>query len=496
MKPDRAAGILLHPTCLPGAHGSGDFGAAAYRFVDWLAAARQSRWQVLPLGPTGLGNSPYMSPSAFGGNPLLIDLEDLMQRGWLTADELAPDAAFDTRRVDFARVIAWRTSRLEIAAKRFAANASSADRDALAAFRGRHAKWLDDYTLFMALADTNPGRSWCDWDAGLARRDAAALRDARAAHAERIDFHAFCQWRFFEQWARLKAYANTRGILIIGDMPIFISHQSSEAWARPELFELDARGESTVVAGVPPDYFSATGQRWGNPLYRWPAHAADGYAWWIDRIAHAFELADIVRIDHFRGFVQYWEIAAAEPTAVHGRWQPGPGAALFDAIERALGAKPIIAEDLGLVTPDVVALRKRLALPGMLVLQFAFDGKADNPYLPHNHRTDAVVYTGTHDNDTTRGWWQHAAARERAHACAYLDSDGAEIESTLIRAALASVAATAIVPLQDVLGLACDARMNLPGEPEGNWAWRFDETQLQAAHASRLAELSALYGRA
>ncbi|MEO8123818.1 MAG: 4-alpha-glucanotransferase [Burkholderiales bacterium] len=495
MKFDRAAGVLLHPTCLPGAHGSGDLGAAAYRFIDWLVTAGQTRWQVLPLGATGLGNSPYMSPSAFAGNALLIDLVELAQRGWLHAEDLVPDAAFDAQLIDFARVIPWRMSRLERAAVRFEATASSADRDAFAAFRDRHANWLVDYTLFMALCDEHPGRSWCDWDAGLAHRDPAALREAATHHAGRIDFHAFCQWRFFEQWMRLKSHANVRGVRIIGDAPIFIAHQSAEVWARPELFELDARGEPTVVAGVPPDYFSATGQRWGNPLYRWRAHADEGFAWWTRRIRHGFELADILRIDHFRGFAKYWEIAANEPTAVNGHWQAGPGAALFEAIARALGPLPIIAEDLGLITPDVVALRKRFKFPGMLVLQFAFDGKSDNLYLPHNHRVDSVVYTGTHDNDTTAGWWQQASPTERAHACAYLDTDGAQIHWTLIRAALASVAATAIIPLQDVLGLGSDSRMNLPGQPDGHWAWRFEWPQLEVEHAERLAALSTLYGR-
>ncbi len=495
MRFDRAAGVLLHPTCLPGAHGSGDLGAAAYRFVDWLVAAGQTLWQILPLGPTGLGNSPYMSPSAFAGNTLLIDLVELAQRGWLQADELAPDAAFDAQRVDFARVVPWRIRRLERAAARFAATASNVDRDAFAAFRDRHANWLADYTLFMALCDAHPGRSWCDWDAGLAQRDPAALREAGTHHAGRIDFHAFCQWRFFEQWMRLKSHANARGVRIIGDAPIFIAHQSADVWARPGLFELDARGESTVVAGVPPDYFSVTGQRWGNPLYRWPAHAAEGYTWWIERIRHAFELADILRIDHFRGFAKYWEIAVTEPTAVNGHWRPGPGAALFKAIAQALGPLPIIAEDLGLITPDVIALRKRFDFPGMLVLQFAFDGKSDNLYLPHNHQADSVVYTGTHDNDTTVGWWQQAAPTERAHACAYLDTDGEQIHWTLIRAALASVAATAVTPLQDVLGLGSDSRMNLPGQPDGHWTWRFDWPQLEDAFAQRLAALSTLYGR-
>ncbi|MCO5124147.1 MAG: 4-alpha-glucanotransferase [Rhizobacter sp.] len=495
MRFQRAAGVLLHPTSLPGDHGSGDLGADACRFVDWLARAGQTLWQILPLGPTGLGNSPYMSPSAFAGNALLIDLDELRQHGWLLDADLVPDAGFDPGRVDFGRVAPWRTVRLERAAARFAAGASVADRDAFAAFCRDQTSWLDDYTLFMALSDERPGTSWCDWDGGLARRDPAALRAAGARHASRTHFHAFCQWRFFEQWSRLKAHANARGIRIVGDAPIFIAHQSAEVWARPDLFELDARGEPTVVAGVPPDYFSATGQRWGNPLYRWRAHADEGYAWWTRRVRHGLALADILRIDHFRGFAQHWEIAAAEPTAVNGRWRDGPGAALFDAIERALGPLPIIAEDLGLITPDVSALRERLGFPGMLVLEFAFDGKSDNLYLPHNHRNASVVYTGTHDNDTIVGWWQHASAAERAHACAYLGIDGTDIRAALIRTAFASVANAAIIPMQDVLGLGSDSRMNLPGQAEGHWEWRFEWSQLRDGHTAELATLSSLYGR-
>ncbi len=495
MKFDRAAGVLLHPTSLPGDHGSGDLGAEAYRFVDWLAQAGQKLWQILPLGPTGLGNSPYMSPSAFAGNTWLIDLDELRERGWLRDEDLVCDAAVDPRRVDFRRVIPWRAARLARAAARFAASAQAVDREAFAAFCRDRAGWLDDYALFMALCDERPGVRWCDWDAGLARRDPGALHEARARHAERIHFHAFCQWRFFEQWLRLKTYANARGIRIVGDAPIFIAHQSVEVWVRPDLFELDAHGEPTVVAGVPPDYFSATGQRWGNPLYRWRAHADEGYAWWTERVRHGLELADILRIDHFRGFAQYWEIAASEPTAVNGHWRDGPGDALFDAIENALGPLPIIAEDLGLITPDVTALRNRFGFPGMIVLEFAFDGTSDNLYLPHNHRTGSVVYTGTHDNDTIAGWWHHASARERAHACAYLGIDGADIRSALIRTAFASVADTAIIPMQDVLGLASDSRMNLPGQPEGHWEWRFEWSQLPDQRTQELAALSRLYGR-
>lgn len=495
MRFDRACGVLLHPTCLPGAHGSGDFGAAAYHFVDWLAAAGQKLWQILPLGGIGPGNSPYMSSSAFAGNVLLIDLAELQARGWLEAGELEPDARFESARVNFGAVLPWRMERLGLAAERFAATRSDADATALAAFCNRHAAWLDDYALFMALADDCPGQAWCDWGSALARREPAALRAAGEAHAERIAFHKFCQWRFFEQWLRLKTYANARGIRIIGDAPIFIAYQSAEVWARQELFDLDASGHARVVAGVPPDYFSETGQRWGNPLYRWPAHAREGHAWWIARIRHSFEMADILRIDHFRGFAQHWEIPASEATAVHGRWRDGPGSALFKAIAKALGPLPIVAEDLGLISPDVTALRKRLAFPGMRILHFAFGGGSGNAYLPHHHEPDSVVYTGTHDNDTTLGWWRSASEHEKAHALAYLGSDGDEIHWDLIRAACASVADTAIIPMQDVLGLGGEHRMNLPGRAEGYWEWRFEWSQVQAEHAVRLAALCKLYGR-
>jgi 4-alpha-glucanotransferase len=495
MRFDRACGVLLHPTSLPGPHGSGDFGSAAYHFVDWLVGAGQKLWQILPLGGIGPGNSPYMSSSAFAGNALLIDLDELRRRGWLNAEELAPTPAFDSRRVNFAAVVPWRVERLRLAATRFATAHSEADAAAFAAFCDRHAGWLDDYALFMALADHEPSRLWCDWATPLARREPAALRAASIQHAEPIAFHKFCQWRFFEQWLRLKAYANQRAIQIVGDAPIFIAYQSAEVWARQELFDLDASGHAKVVAGVPPDYFSETGQRWGNPLYRWPAHAEENYAWWTERIRRTFELVDIVRIDHFRGFAQYWEIPACEPTAVRGRWRAGPGSALFKAIARELGPLPIIAEDLGLITPDVVALRKRFAFPGMRILQFAFGDDSRNIYLPHHHEQDSVVYTGTHDNDTTLGWWASASARERGHALAYLASDGTEMHWALIRAACASVADTAVIPLQDVLGLTGEHRMNLPGRGEGYWEWRFDWSQVLPEHAQRLAALCVLYGR-
>jgi 4-alpha-glucanotransferase len=495
MRLPRASGILLHPTSLPGPYGSGDLGREARHFVDWLAAAGQTLWQVLPLGGIGPGNSPYMSSSAFAGNLLLIDLDDLREHGWLTDDDLAGAPAGDARAIDWGAMVAFRMDRLERAARRFAQTAGAAERDALATFCAAHADWLPDHALFMALSEHFAWQDWNQWPAACAQRDPTALAEARTEHAERIAFRVFCQWRFFSQWAALKAYANARGVRIVGDAPIFIAHHSAEVWARPELFELDATGTPAVVAGVPPDAFSADGQRWGNPLYRWAAHEREGFAWWIGRIRRTFELVDVVRIDHFRGFAAHWEIPATAPTAVTGRWVPAPGEALFAAIERALGPQPVIAEDLGVITPDVVALRKRFGFPGMRILQFAFGGGSGNAYLPHNHEADAVVYTGTHDNDTTQGWWAATADHERQHVRALLATDGREIHWDFIRAAMGSVADTAIHPLQDVLGLGSEARMNFPGQASGWWRWRFTWEQVRPDHAQRLAELTRLFRR-
>jgi 4-alpha-glucanotransferase len=496
MRFPRAAGVLLHPTSLPGPHGSGDFGAAAFHFVDWLVGAGQRLWQVLPLGGIGPGHSPYMSTSAFAGNVLLIDLDELHRRGWLESGDLEPLAAFSERSVAFESVVPYRLERLAKAAGRFAAAARADERAELAAFEAAHAHWLPDYALFMALAEHH-GAEWVDWEPALARRDAAALKAAAAAHAERIAFWTFCQWCFHRQWARLRAYAGERGVRIVGDVPIFIAHQSADVWAHRDLFQLDAGGRPTVVAGVPPDLFSATGQRWGNPLYRWDAHARDGYAWWIARIRHTLTLADLARVDHFRGFAGHWEIAADEPTAINGRWLPGPGAALFDAITAALGLLPLIAEDLGVITPDVDSLRRQFGFPGMQVLQFAWgqgDGSA-NRYLPHNHQPDAVTLTGTHDNDTSVGWWATAPDAVRSHLRDYLATDGHDIAWDMIRAASASVSDLAIVPLQDVLGLSGEHRMNVPGLGDGNWRWRFAWSDVRPHHAERLLRLTRLYGR-
>ena len=492
----RASGVLLHPTSLPGPHGSGDLGMAAFHFVDWLVSAGQKLWQILPLGGIGPGNSPYMSSSAFAGNVLLIALDELQQQGWLGIDDLKPDAAFSEQRIRFGAVVPWRMERLQRAAATFAAAASPEQRQDFQEFCVLHAVWLHDYALFMTLADANGWALWCDWDPLLASRDKAALLAAASQYAGGVAFWQFCQWCFFRQWKKLRTYANEHGVRIVGDAPIFVAYQSADVWARQELFELDAQGRPQVVAGVPPDYFSATGQRWGNPQYRWSAHAAEGYAWWVQRIRRTLALVDIVRIDHFRGFADYWEIPASALTAVTGRWLPGPGAALFDAIAAALGPVPVIAEDLGVLSPAVTELLRATDFPGMVILQFAFGDGAQNPFLPHNHHHHSVVYTGTHDNDTSTGWWAHSAGdAQRHHARAYLGSDGHDIAWALMRSACASVADTVIHPMQDILVLPANCRMNLPGSASGWWVWRFDWPQVHPWHSQRLADMSRLFGR-
>ena len=496
MRFPRASGVLLHPTSLPGPHGSGDFGRDARHFVDWLVTAGQSLWQILPLGGIGPGNSPYMGTSAFAGNVLMIELGELQAQGWLSTADLAPVEGLDAARVDFSVVVPYRMARLARAAEHFAATGTAEQRADFARFQQEQANWLGDYALFMALCEAHAWRDWCDWGAPLAHRQPAALVAARQQQARRIEFWTFCQWCFFRQWAALKAYANQRGVKVIGDAPIFIAHQSAEVWANQHLFTLDGEGRPSVVAGVPPDFFSATGQRWGNPLYRWSAHAQDGYAWWVERVRRTFERVDIVRIDHFRGFAAHWEILASEPTAERGRWMPGPGPALFEAIADALGPLPIIAEDLGVITPDVEALRKQFAFPGMRILQFAFSGDASDRFLPHHHEPDTVVYPGTHDNDTVAGWWAGASEHERHFARGYLATDGHDMPWSMIRSACASVADTAVHPMQDVLSLPGACRMNFPGRSEGWWEWRLRWEQVHPWHAQRLAEIGRLYGRA
>ncbi len=495
MRFPRSCGCLLHPTALPGPSGSGDFGADAYRFVDWLEAAGQRLWQVLPLGEIGRGNSPYMSPSAFAGNPLLIDLVALRQSGWLEAGELENTAGSDDRDIDFARMAAYRKSRLRIAAERFAAGTEPSAKQDYDDFCSEHEYWLEDYALFRALADLHPERDWCDWDRELAAREPEALAAARRRFAREISNWKFYQWCFYRQWQALRAYANARGIRVFGDMPIFVAYHSADVWARRELFDLDQQGRMRAVAGVPPDYFSATGQLWGNPLYRWPQHQRENYDWWTRRVRHAFRLCDLLRIDHFLGFVNYWEIPATAESAVEGRWLPGPDGDLFAHLLSELGELPIVAENLGTLTAEVERLRKDYGFPGMAVLQFAWSGDDANPHLPHNLVEDQVVYSGTHDNDTTVGWWSTLDPAVRDQICEYFSIDGKQPHRDLIRAAYASPAHTAIAPLQDYLGLGSEHRFNVPGVARDNWRWRFRWDDIPTNLAAELAALATTFHR-
>ncbi len=490
----RTAGILLHPISLPGA-GIGDAGDAALRFVDWLADAGLSWWQILPLVPTGEGGSPYNGLSALGGNPLLVSPASLVREGLLAADEVDGDGLPDDR-VDFPAVARWKESLLRRAHASFRTGASPELREALEEMRRRAGAWLDDLTLFLALREAHGGRPWTQWEKGVRDRDSSALKRARAEHAGTIERHALAQLLFDREWRRLRAHARERGVRLIGDVPIFVAHDSADVWAHRDLFALDERGAPETVAGVPPDYFSATGQRWGNPLYRWDVLAERGYGWWRERFRRALEMVDVVRIDHFRGFESYWEIQASEETAIHGEWRPGPGVPLFAALREELGGLPLIAEDLGIITPQVEALRDELGLPGMRVLQFAFGDDEQNPHLPENYPRNAVAYTGTHDNDTALGWWKGSATAEEQAGLRRLTGGGTgEVGWDMIEVVFRSGADLAIVPLQDVLGLGSEARMNTPGTMEGNWAWRFREGALTPALAARLRELARESGR-
>ncbi|MBK9345182.1 MAG: 4-alpha-glucanotransferase [Burkholderiales bacterium] len=498
----RQSGVLLHITSLPGAHGSGDLGANAYHFVDWLVAAGQRLWQILPLSPVGPGNSPYTSPSTFAGNPLLVDFDDLVRNGWLRSE--AP-TEWDVQHCDFDRVTPYRMARLRAAWLGFQQKNDATDGAEFSTFRAEQAHWLDGYALFMAL-DVCYGQPWTDWPAALAQRDPQALAAASEDLADEVGFFSFVQWRFGVQWQALRDYAHDNGVAIVGDAPIFVAHHSADVWMNAAQYQLDEHGAPTVVAGVPPDYFSTTGQRWGNPLYRWDAMQADGFAWWKARLQHLLGLVDIVRVDHFRGFDTYWEIPASEPTAVAGQWCAGPGKALFDALlgaeseagteSAATNGLPIIAEDLGEITPAVVALRQACGFPGMRVLQFAFGDTPANPYLPHNYAAQTVAYTGTHDNNTSVGWWQSASAAEQDAVRRYLGPQvDTEIHWAMLQALSQSVANTVIIPFQDVLGLDGAHRMNTPGQATDCWQWRFDWRAIGDEPARRLAALTRAHGR-
>ena len=495
MRLPRASGILLHPTSLPGPYGIGDLGPEAHRFVDFLAQSGQSIWQVLPLGPTGYGDSPYQSFSAFAGNPLLISPDLLLEEGHLTTADVKGIPAFPQAVVDYGPVIEYKMRLLRTAFDRFRNARGLLEQTMFAAFCDSKRAWLDDYALFMALKDKHSGAVWTTWPKDIASRRRDAISRWSLALQDDVERHKYLQYIFHRQWSALKWYAGANRIRIIGDIPIFVAHDSSDVWANPDLFKLDEDGNPTVVAGVPPDYFSETGQLWGNPIYRWDRLAEQGYEWWVRRFQCAFEMVDLVRVDHFRGFEGYWEVPASEKTAVNGRWVKGPGAELFVAVENELGNLPIIAEDLGVITPEVVQLRDRFDFPGMRILQFGFASDASDPFLPHNYVRNCVVYTGTHDNDITVGWFATAPQHEQQAALDYFGTAGDDLHWDFIRWLFASVADTAIVPLQEVLSLGPESRMNYPSRLGGNWSWRFLPDSLSATVRQRLRRMTETYGR-
>ncbi|HEY3837466.1 MAG TPA: 4-alpha-glucanotransferase [Bryobacteraceae bacterium] len=499
MRFSRSSGILLHPTSLPGPYGIGDLGPEARRFVDFLAAAGQTLWQVLPLGPTGYGDSPYQCFSAIAGSPLLISLEDL--------GETAQPPEFPECEVDFARVIPWKLSVLEVAARKFRDQATASQRESFETFCTREAAWLDDFALFMALKLRNQTKVWTSWEPDVCARDPRVLAQWQSRLQAAIETQKFMQWVFFSQWNALREYARERGIRIMGDLPIYVAHDSADVWSDPHHFQLDPAGNPIVVAGVPPDYFSATGQLWGNPIYAWDVLEAEGYRWWMDRFRAVLQMVDMIRLDHFRGFEAYWEVPMPATTAEHGRWVKGPGSKLFRVAKETLGDLPLVAENLGVITPEVEAIRHEFGFPGMSILQFGFGNDPQGPsFRPHNYPREVVAYTGTHDCDTTVGWWTSAGRgedtrtaddirRERDYTRRYFNSDGREIHWVFIRALLASVADTVLIPLQDVLGLGSEARMNQPATLGGNWRWRYSRPMLTDGIATRLREIAELYER-
>lgn len=491
---ERSSGMLLHPTSLPGPYGIGDFGPQAYRFIDFLADSDCKLWQVLPLGPTGYGDSPYQCFSVFAGNPYLISPDVLIEEGLLTHGDLADMPSWDPSRVDFGGLYQWKPGLLDKAYARFESMLRGLIHAEFEAFCNDNAFWLDDFALFMALKDANGGLAWNEWPKDQRKRQKAALDKARDNCSTSIIRQQFRQFLFYRQWNALRNYVHGKGLKIIGDIPIFVAMDSADSWSHPDLFILDDAGVPTVVAGVPPDYFSPTGQLWGNPLYDWGKHEQTGYKWWTERIRATLCLVDIVRIDHFRGFAGCWEIPGGALTAERGRWVPGPGANLFHAIRSALGDLPIIAEDLGEITPDVVELRDMFNLPGMKILQFGFSGP-DNLFLPHHYTSNCVVYTGTHDNDTTLGWYLSAAPVERDFYHRYINRDNADVPGDMLRAIWGSVAVFAVAPLQDFLRLGTEARMNFPGKVGGFWSWRMDEGTLSDKLKNYIRELNWVFQR-
>ncbi|MEA3439629.1 MAG: 4-alpha-glucanotransferase [Chloroflexota bacterium] len=491
---ERSSGILLHPTSLPGPYGIGEIGPSALRWIDFLHASHCRLWQLLPLGPTGYGDSPYQCFSAFAGSPYLISLEALLAEDLLHSNDLVEMPSFPEGNVDFGALIPWKLGVLDRAYIRFEHAASKELSTEFTMFQSAQGEWLDDFALFMALKEAHGGAPWSSWEAPLRNRQPTAIKAATEEYAVAIQRQKFYQFIFFRQWAALRTYAHDRGIRIIGDIPIFVAHDSADVWAHPEYFYLDGTGKPTVVAGVPPDYFSPTGQLWGNPLYRWEVHKDSGYQWWIARLRAVLDMVDIVRLDHFRGFAAYWEVAGDARTAETGCWVPAPGMDFFTVVQRALGDLPIIAEDLGVITPDVEQMRDRYNLPGMKILQFAFASGPRDDFLPHNYVRNCVVYTGTHDNDTARGWYERVPEDEKSFYRRYLARDGRNVAWDLIRACWASVAVFSLAPMQDFLDLGNEARMNYPGNPSGNWTWRMRDLDLENL-SKRIRELNYLYLR-
>ena len=493
----RLSGILLHPTSLPSPYGIGDFGKAAYDFIDFLKASGQHLWQTLPLTPTGFGDSPYQGFSAFAGQPLLISPDHLVELGFLYKEDFAGYPVNTSDSVDYGSVIPWKNKILKIAFSRFE---SMENQELLAeyeAFLCANRLWLDDYALYMSCKELHEGKEWLLWEEEY--RNPTPFKKAKLAEKFQIEmkYYYFVQFMFYKEWQALKAYANENNISIVGDIPLFLSLDSADVWANQHLFQLTKEGYPTAVAGVPPDYFSETGQLWGNPLYDWKAHKKEKYSWWISRIRHQLQMCDYLRIDHFRGLESYWAVPYGEETAIGGAWVPGPGADLFKVMEHELGNNlPIIAEDLGIITPEVEALRDRFAFPGLKVLQFAFDSKEESTFLPHRFdTTNCICYTGTHDNDTTRGWYESAPEYAKDKVRRYMNTDGCNIHWDFIRTCLGSVARYAIFPMQDVLGLGTEGRMNTPGVGTNNWSWRYSKDALSDSLAKGLLEITKLYGR-
>ena len=495
MEQNRASGILLHPTSLPGPDGIGDLGPEAYRWVDFLDRSGCQFWQVLPLGPTGYGDSPYQCFSAFAGNPYLISTTILLDQGLLTKSDLAERPDFPVERVDYGPVIDWKMKITRKSFERFQSSKKSKLLNAFQKYKEEETHWLEPFAIFMAIKNQHGGVAWSEWPEDLRKRNPKAMKAFKKEHADEIQFQSYLQFLFYRQWQALRDYAANKGIRIIGDIPIFVAYDSADVWVHKELFYLDDEGLPEVVAGVPPDYFSETGQLWGNPLYKWEVHQKNGYQWWIDRLDAVLNQVDIIRLDHFRGFEAYWEIPYGNETAVEGQWVKGPENDFFRTVKAEMGELPIIAEDLGVITEQVIEMRKAFNLPGMKILQFAFASDPDDDFLPHNYPVNCVAYTGTHDNNTTRGWYDNAPERERDLCRRYLARSGQDIAWSMIRILWQSVAAWVVAPMQDFLSLGEWARMNYPGNPSGNWDWRMHPDAINEGLIKRLYDTNYLYGR-